>query len=556
MKIHSGAHCADFGLAEEVYLTGKISCRTKPPVRHGDNRLRQDNAVFPDTLHCKKIMGLFKAKPKNKEKIDYTDLTEGSITRKLLSYSWPIIAGNVMLQLYNVVDSIVVGNFAQNRTYALAAVSACGPITMIFNSLYTGVSMGAGIIISQYKGSKDPERLEKSLNTTFLLSVLMSIAITFLGLIFSRPMLELIKTPEEIIGDAALYLDIIFIGSIGNITYNIMQGLVRGLGDTKWPFFTLSLSSVVNIVLDLLFVCVFHWDVAGVAWATTISHIISATLTLLKQRTGVYGARITLKKLRLDRELTGLIVKLGMPSAIQNVAVSGAGVITQAFSNQFGADFIAANSVVNKIDGFALLPIMGFGMAVSAFVGQNIGAGKIDRVNKGVRLCGYIIVGMGVVIGVVICAFAGLFMKLFGTEGVVYEMGLNGLYIVSFFYILQGLSNIYGSAIRGAGAATAAAVISMGSTFIRIPIFYFMAILPLRNLINAAVSSGAYASYELAAAAGVGVAETYSMNFWAMSVSIVIGFIIMIAYYIWGNWRSRGITEQARAAAKEASQKA
>ncbi len=500
-------------------------------------------------------MALFKSKAKNTA-VDYTDLTEGSIARKLISYSWPIIAGNVMLQLYNVVDSIVVGNFAQNRTYALAAVSACSSITMIFNSLYTGVSMGAGIIISQYKGSKDPERLEKSLNTTFLLSVLMSIAITFLGLLFARPMLELIGTPEEIIGDAALYLDIIFIGSIGNITYNIMQGLVRGLGDTKWPFFTLSLASVVNIVLDLLFVCVFHWDVAGVAWATTISHIISAALTLLKQRTGVYGARITWKKLRLDRELTGLIVKLGMPSAIQNVAVSGAGVITQAFSNQFGADFIAANSVVNKIDGFALLPIMGFGMAVSAFVGQNIGAGKIDRVNHGVRLCGYLIVGMGVVIGVVICVFAGLFMKLFGTEGVVYDMGVTGLYIVSFFYILQGLSNIYGSAIRGAGAATAAAVISMGSTFIRIPVFYFMAILPLKNLIQAAVESGAYANYTLASAAGVGVAETYSMNFWAMSVSIVIGFILMTAYYVWGNWRSRGITAQARAAVQASTRKA
>ena len=163
---------------------------------------------------------------------------------------------------------------------------------------------------------------------------------------------------------------------------------------------------------------------------------------------------------------------------------------------------------------------------------------------------------MGVVIGVVICVFAGLFMKLFGTEGVVYDMGVTGLYIVSFFYILQGLSNIYGSAIRGAGAATAAAVISMGSTFIRIPVFYFMAILPLKNLIQAAVESGAYANYTLASAAGVGVAETYSMNFWAMSVSIVIGFILMTAYYVWGNWRSRGITAQARAAVQASARKA
>lgn len=484
--------------------------------------------------------------------MDYTDLTEGPIAKKLISYSWPIIAGNVMLQLYNVVDSVVVGNFAENRTYALAAVSACGPITMIFNSLYMGVSMGAGIIISQYKGSKDPDKLEKSLNTSFLLALFMSLVITVLGLFLSRPMLELIQTPAEIIDDAALYLEIIFIGSVGNLIYNMMQGLVRGLGDTKWPFFTLSLASVVNIVLDLLFVCVFHWDVAGVAWATTISHIISAVLTLWKQHSGIYGARITLKKLKLDRGLTKLIVKLGMPSAIQNIAVSGAGVITQAFSNMFGADFIAANSVVNKIDGFALLPIMGFGMAVSAFVGQNIGAGKIDRVNRGVRLCGYIILGMGVLIGVIICVFAPAFMRMFGTDGVVMEMGLTGLYIVSFFYILMGLANIYASAIRGAGAATAAAVISLLGTFVRIPLFYFMAVLPLQNLINAAVSSGAYASYELAASAGVGVMETYSMNFWAMSVSIIINFAVTTAYYVWGNWRTRGITDKARAAAKKA----
>ena len=157
-------------------------------------------------------MGLFSRKP-NPNKMDYTDLTEGPIAKKLISYSWPIIAGNVMLQLYNVVDSVVVGNFAANRTYALAAVSACGPITMIFNSLYMGVSMGAGIIISQYKGSKDPEKLEKSLNTSFLLALFMSLVITVLGVFLSRPMLELIQTPAEIIDDAALYLEIIFIGS-------------------------------------------------------------------------------------------------------------------------------------------------------------------------------------------------------------------------------------------------------------------------------------------------------------------------------------------------------
>ena len=481
---------------------------------------------------------------KTKEKMDYTDLTEGPITRKLLSYSWPIIVGNTLLQLYNVVDSIVVGNFAQNRTYALAAVSACAPITMVFNSLYMGISTGATIIVSQYKGSRDPEKLEKALNTSLLLSILISLLITALGLFFSRPMLELISTPENILTDASLYLEIVFIGSVGNITYNIMQGLVRGLGDTKWPFFTQSLASVVNILLDLLFVCVFHWDVAGVAWATMIAHIISATLTLLKQRTGVYGARITWNKLRLDPELTKLIFRLGMPSAVQNIAVSGASVVTQAFSNRFGADFIAANSVVAKIDGFALMPIMGFGMAVSAFVGQNVGAGKLERVSKGVRLCGYIILGIGVLIGVVICLGAPIFMRLFGTADFVYQMGLTGLYIVSFFYILMGFSNIFQSAIRGAGAAASAALISISSTFLRIPVFYLMAVLPLDGAIRAGLSTGLSADSAQAQA----VAQTYHLNFWAASVSIVIGFAITTAYYLLGNWKSKGITAQAKAA--------
>lgn len=202
-----------------------------------------------------------------------TDLTQGPIGKKLLSFALPIIAGNLIMQLYNVVDSIVVGQFVGSD--ALAAVGVSFPVMMLFNALYMGISMGANIVISQYKGAGDHERLEKALNTTMTLCLLLGVVITVLGLFLSRPLLELLGTPDNIIDDSTVYLMIIFGGTLGNMMYNVGNGTARGMGDSRWPLYSLIISSITNVILDLVFVLWFDMGVAGVAWATLISHIIA-----------------------------------------------------------------------------------------------------------------------------------------------------------------------------------------------------------------------------------------------------------------------------------------
>ena len=481
---------------------------------------------------------------------DSHDLTRGSITKKILLFSLPIIAGNLFQQLYNVVDSIIVGNFAANGTACLAAVNASFPIMMFFNSLYMGISMGANIIISQYKGAKDHENLEKTMTTTFALSMLCGLFITVMGLIFTRPLLELLGTPADIIEDAAVYLRIVFIGTCGNIVYNGMNGMLRGLGDAKWPMYALIISAILNIILDLIFVIGFHWDVAGVAWATIIAHFASGLLLLWKQSSGIYGGKINFRHMKIDGRIAKLIVKLGLPAAIQNAAFSGGVLITQTFANRFGTDYIAANAIIMKVDGFAMMPMMGFNAAITTFVGQNVGAGDLKRTNKGIRDTCIISVITAAVVAVLLVLFGRYIMKAFGVSEKVLNMGVQGIRFMAFFYVFMGLQNVLGGALRGAGASTASAVTSVAGTFIRVPLGWVLAIWPLEKACRAAVEAGQYATEALAEAAGVGW-ENYFGLFQTWAYGMIIGLVLILPYYIWGNWRSKGITDKAKKMARE-----
>jgi len=472
------------------------------------------------------------------------DLTQGPITRKILLFALPIIAGNLFQQLYNVVDSWVVGNFAASGTACLAAVNASFPIMMFFNSLFMGISMGANIIISQYKGAKDHDNLQKAMTTTFTLSMLVGVVITIMGLVLSRPILELLGTPDEIMDMAATYLTIVFIGTCGNIVYNGLNGIIRGLGDAQYPMYALIIAAILNIVLDMLFVIVFHWDVAGVAWATIISHFISGLLLLWKQNTGAYGAKIDFRNLKPDGHMTKLIVRMGLPAAIQNAAFSGGMLITQTFANRFGTNFIAANAIIMKADGFAMMPMMGLQAAITTYVGQNIGAGNIKRTNQGIRATCVMSVVIAAVIGVLLYVFGHYLMAAFNVDEKALEMGVRGLRFLCFFYVFMALQNVLGGALRGAGASTASAVTSVASTILRIPLGYVLAILPLNRDCQAAVEQGLYATAKLAEAAGVGN-EHYFGLFQTFAFGMIIGLLLIVPYYLWGNWRSKGITDKA-----------
>ena len=473
------------------------------------------------------------------------DLTQGNITKKILLFALPTIAGNLFQQLYNVVDSLIVGNFAQSGTACLAAVNASFPVMMFFSSLFMGVSMGANIIVSQYKGAKDHENLEKAMTTTFTLSMLTGIVITILGLIFTRPLLELLGTPDEILDMSATYLRIVFIGTCGNIVYNGMNGLIRGLGDAKMPMYALIIAAILNIILDAVFVIVFHWDVAGVAWATIISHFASGLILLWYQNKGVYGAKINFRNLKPDKHMSGLIVRLGLPAAIQNAAFASGMLVTQGFANRFGTNYIAANAIIMKVDGFAMMPMMGLQAAITTFVGQNIGAGNVKRTNSGIRSTVFMAVGFSIILGFILYFCGKYLMAAFNVNERALEMGVRGLRFLCFFYVFMAVQNVLGGALRGAGASAASALMGIINTAIRLPLGYLLAIVPLNRACQAAVEHGLYATAKLAEAAGVGN-EHYFGLFMTFAFGMIAGLIVTVPYYIWGNWRSKGVTAQAK----------
>ena len=445
------------------------------------------------------------------------DLTEGNIARKLITFSLPMIAGNLISQLYNVVDSIVVGNFVGSD--ALAAVSASFPIMMLFNAMFWGIAVGAGIVIAQNFGAKRYDVLNKAVNTAFALVYASGVLISIIGVLFSGPLLKLLGTPENIIGDSTVYLAIIFAGTLGNMAYNIGGGILRGMGDSRWPLVFLSVSAVLNIVLDLLFVIVFKWGVAGVAIATILSHIVSGALVHIRINSGVYPVHVSPKSMRVEKQLAATIIRLGVPAAIQNVAMSLGSVIIQSFANRFGSNYIAANSIVQKVDGFAIVPMMAFGMALSTFVGQNVGAGRHDRAKEGIHVAMTSITVFGLILGVFLWFFGHPLMRAFTDNQTVLDIGFVGIRILAFFYFIMGMNQNLAGAMRGAGASVAPMITSIAGSLVRIPVAYFIAVVP-------------YNMYGL---------------FWSMVASIVIQFILLYSYFRSGHWQNFSVVKPREA---------
>ncbi|MDR1117641.1 MAG: MATE family efflux transporter [Oscillospiraceae bacterium] len=445
------------------------------------------------------------------------DLTSGPIVTKILRFVLPMIVGNLVMQLYNVVDSIVVGKFVGSD--AIAAVGVSFPIMMLFSALFMGLSMGSNIVVSQTFGAKDMDRLQKSVNTIFTLAFGIGIFVTIIGLFLSRPLLDLLGTPENIIDDSATYLLIIFAGMLGNIFFNNGSGVLRGMGDSRWPLIALIVASVTNIVLDLVFVIVFGWGVAGVAWATTISQFLSGLIILWRINTGNYGVKISLKGiLSPDKAAAASIIKLGIPSAIQSMAMSLGSVVIQSYANGFGSDLIAANTIIMKIDGFAVMPMMALGMSSTTFVGQNIGAGNAERAKKGVYVLLGMIAAVGVVLGVILLAFNKYFFYAFTDKEIVIEMGMRGISYIAFFYSFMGFDMAMSGAIRGAGVAAIPMVLAIVNMIIRIPLTYLLAV----------------------------QANNYMGLFYAMSITMVTGTALTFLYFHFGKWREKGIKISAQ----------
>ena len=312
-----------------------------------------------------------------------TDLIHGKIWKAILWFSIPMLVGNLFQQLYNTVDSYVVGNFVSSG--ALAAVGQSTPIINTLVGFFTGLATGAGVVIAQYFGGNHLNKMKKAIHTSIALTLILCVLFTILGIGLSHQILVLIGSPDSVMAPAALYLRIYFGGISFVCIYNMGSGILRAVGDSKTPLYYLIVASIINIILDFVFVLYFHMGVAGAGWATFIAQGISALLVIIKLVFSKEIYKVEIKEISIDKPILKKIIEIGIPTALQQSIVSFSNVIVQSYINTFGANAVAGYTSYIKIDGFLQLPIQSFAMAITTFTGQNIGAHAIDRVKKGLR---------------------------------------------------------------------------------------------------------------------------------------------------------------------------
>ncbi|MCR5102443.1 MAG: MATE family efflux transporter [Butyrivibrio sp.] len=399
-------------------------------------------------------------------------MVEGSIIKHIILFSIPLMFGNIFQMLYNTVDSIVVGKYV--GTQALAAV---GSTTMIVNMLvffFNGFSIGAGVIISRYFGAKNLKRLHDSIETTMAMTFILCIVFTIIGSLGVVPMLHFMDTPEDVMADATTYLRIYFMGFSGLLIYNMGSGILRAVGDTKRPLMFLVLTSVVNIILDLFFVIVLKAGIAGVAYATIISQMISAVLIilLLVRTNEIY--KFVWKDIRIDGDILRSIIVIGLPTGIQSVITAFSNVFVQSYINHFGSGCMAGWSCYNKLDSFIMLPMSSMAMAATTFVSQNVGARKFDRVNKGTRIVILMSMFITFVIAVALYIWAEPAIHLFSSDKEVIKYGALFIHTNVFFLILNCVNHTLASSLRGRGDSKAPMFIMIGNFVVVRQIYLFI----------------------------------------------------------------------------------
>ncbi len=384
-------------------------------------------------------------------------MTEGNIAKQILAFSIPLVIGNLFQQLYNTVDSVVVGRYVGKE--ALAAVGSSGSLINLLIGLLTGIATGAGVIIAQYYGGKKEQKLSWAVHTAMVISILGGFLMVFLGIWLSTPILRMMGTPESVMASSTTYLRIFFLGSVFNLVYNIGSGILRAVGNSRSPLYYLVFASVVNIILDLIFVIGLKMGVSGVAWATITAQAASAILVMYKLMTCDGPYRIEWKKLRIDRIMAGRIIRFGIPAGLQNSIISLSNVIVQANINSFGDAAMAGCGAFFKIDGFILLPVTSLSMAVMTFVGQNVGAGKPERARKGFWVTSGITLIYVVAVSIVLYILRHPVVAIFSNEAEVIECGVLMMLILMPFYWMIAWVNIATGAYRGAGRSFMAMMI-------------------------------------------------------------------------------------------------
>jgi len=388
-------------------------------------------------------------------------MTEGSIIRHLIMFAIPLLIGNAFQQFYNTVDAWVVGKHVSNE--AFSAVGSLGPIINTFVGFFSGFASGAGVVISQYYGAGDKEKVKHAVHTAIVSTVLLGILFTILGSAVIPIMLDFTKTPDEVRPDAYAYLSIYFAGILGLMIYNIGAGILRAVGDSTRPFWFLVVSAVINVGLDLLFVIGFGLGVKGVGYATIIAQGVSAILVILTLMFSKNCIKLYIKELKIDFEILKKIMKIGLPAALQLAITSFSNVFVQSYVNQFGPEFMGGWTAYSKIDAYALLPMQALSLSITTFVGQNLGKNNVQRARKGTTIALWLSVAMTAAISLPIIIFAPQLVHFLNESGseLVIDYGTMIIRWLSPFYVLCCANQIYAGSLRGAGNSKAPMAFSL-----------------------------------------------------------------------------------------------
>lgn len=402
------------------------------------------------------------------------DMTQGAPWQRIMEFAIPMLIGNLAQQLYNTVDSIVVGKFVGDN--ALAAVGSASPILNLLLALFVGVSTGAGIIVSQHYGAGDREKLGTAIGNCITLAAIASVLSMALGLLITDPMLKLLNTPESIIGWCSDYLKIFFLGAAGFTFYNILSGILRGMGDSVSALLFLLVACFLNIGMDIYFVAGLGMGVAGVSLATVLAQAISAVFCLIKLLNMRSVFQLTPASLKLRRDSALRILQVGVPSGITQAIMSLSMLVVQSLTNSLGEFVVACNVIIMRVDGFAMMPNMSFGQAMSVYTGQNVGAQKLDRVNQGLKQGGLMAVGFACVITACLLLFGKYMFGLFTETAALIDLAYRMMRIMAFGYITIAVTQVLGGIMRGAGDTVTPMWISLFTTIgLRVPVAYVLA---------------------------------------------------------------------------------
>ncbi|NLJ80793.1 MAG: MATE family efflux transporter [Firmicutes bacterium] len=450
------------------------------------------------------------------------DMTQGKPWKRIVEFSIPMLLGNIAQQFYNTADSIIVGRYIGDN--ALAAVGSASPILNLLLVLFVGIAVGAGIMVSQYFGAKDRDNLSRTIGTCISLTAIASIIIMIIGPLSSRPLLLLLNTPPSILDWCLGYLNIFFLGSAGFAFYNILAGVLRGLGDSFSALIFLLISTVLNVFLDILFVAKFGLGVPGAALATVIAQGISAVFCFWKLLQMKDSFDLNRPMLKLNKEHTLTLVKLGLPSGFTQAVFSLAMIVVQSLTNSFGEMVIACNVIVMRVDGFAMMPNFSFGAALTTFSGQNIGAKKMERVEQGTRDGTLIAMAVSGVITIILLFFGQHLMNIFTDTPELVVLSMRMMRILAFGYVAVAVTQSLSGVMRGAGDTMTPMWVSLITVVVlRVPIAYGIAYFTRSELFP------------------TGRPES---TFISLLISWTLGAVITLIYFKRGAWRHKRIEEQ------------